>query len=114
MALSSNGCVARVLNIVFQHHTALLPQQDELYGLEGRPLGPGAHVAGAGEGGGGEGPVPPDAVDEDGVARHFGPQWVLLRFDQPVTAPKVGVLGGIGRTCRAIAVREAEPQLKGF
>lgn len=41
--------------------------QDELYGLEGRPL------QGAAE----------------GPQKHYGAQWGLLKFSQPVTAPKV-------------------------
>lgn len=38
--------------------------QGELHGLEGRPVG-------------GQG------------SAHYGPQWALLKFSQPVTAPKV-------------------------
>ena len=52
--------------------------QAELYGLEGRPMG----SNGACSNGGG-------VKDYEGVDRHHGPQWVLLRFDQPVTAPRV-------------------------
>ena len=51
--------------------------QEELHGLEGRPPNPllssvsnSAHSA-----------APPQP--------HYGPQWALLRFTQPVTAPKV-------------------------
>lgn len=82
--------------------------QDELYGLEGRPLAPStatllqltetSQEAASGErkgdgesgdtGGGAEGEAFERAEDETG--RHFGKQWVLLRFETPVTAPKVG------------------------
>ena len=48
--------------------------QEQLYGLEGRP----SEARGAGEWGGGE-----------GGNRHHGPQWALLRFSQSVTAPAV-------------------------
>lgn len=51
-------------------------QQDELYGLEGRPL---AAAAAA----------PDGSSSEQQQRRHYGPQWALLRFDQPVTAPQV-------------------------
>ncbi len=44
--------------------------QTELHGLEGRPYSFG-----------------------DGV--HYGPQWALLTFDQPVTAPQVGWLAPV-------------------
>lgn len=59
--------------------------QDELYGLEGRPLNPlarnhllthpedGASTSGRGE----------------GVGVHYGPQWGLLTLSQPVTASEV-------------------------
>jgi selenocysteine-specific elongation factor len=50
--------------------------QDELYGLEGRPINSSSSTPAAAAGG------------ED-QQRHFGPQWVLLKFDQPVTAPEV-------------------------
>ncbi len=50
--------------------------QSELYGLEGRPLS-GAHASTSG------------AAGDEGTHRHFGCQWVLLRFDKPVTAPEV-------------------------
>jgi hypothetical protein len=53
--------------------------QDELYGLEGRPITSGSSsstLAAAAAGG-------------EEQQRHFGPQWVLLKFDQPVTAPEV-------------------------
>ena len=43
--------------------------QEELHGLEGRPSG---------------------GLSSDGTRPvHYGPQWALLRFSQPVTAPKV-------------------------
>jgi selenocysteine-specific elongation factor len=51
--------------------------QEQLYGLEGRPCGQGS--AGAW-----------DEQSEAGGLRHYGPQWVLLNFEQPVTAPAVG------------------------
>ena len=61
--------------------------QQELYGLEGRPLGsmgatgPGGGGGGASKGGSAGAPL--------GEERHHGPQFALLRFDQPVTAPQV-------------------------
>ena len=54
--------------------------QSHLYGLEGRPPG----VAAA------------DHAGQQGGAhqqqKHYGPQWALLEFTQPVTAPKVAAL----------------------
>ncbi len=44
--------------------------QEELYGLEGRP-------------------VTSTLLPTEQEIRHHGPQWVLLKFDQPVTAPRV-------------------------
>ncbi|KAG2492709.1 hypothetical protein HYH03_009122 [Edaphochlamys debaryana] len=77
--------------------------QEELYGLEGRPLGSGpkaAQLAAAGAGAGAD-------EEEEGGERHFGPQWVLLRFDTPVTAPKDALVIGAkfdadihGEACR--------------
>ena len=72
--------------------------QDELYGLEGRPMGtggrapPGPDAAGAAAGlSGGAG-----VSDEGGAhalgpmeGHHHGPQWLLLKFEKPVTAPRV-------------------------
>lgn len=60
--------------------------QEELYGLEGRPItssSSSSAVAAAG----GAGAV--GAACSSGQQQHFGPQWVLLKFDQPVTAPEV-------------------------
>ena len=45
--------------------------QDELYGWEGRPTGNTANGA--------------------KQQKHFGPQWGLLKFSQPVTAPKANL-----------------------
>ncbi|KAG2430703.1 hypothetical protein HYH02_013699 [Chlamydomonas schloesseri] len=97
--------------------------QEELFGLEGRPLADpslatttsaaaAAAAAGEGEGeegegeGGDKGEGAAHDVDE-GLDRHFGPQWVLLRFDQPVTAPKDALVIGAkfdadihGEACR--------------
>jgi hypothetical protein len=53
--------------------------QDQLYGLEGRPITSGSSSSTAAAAAGG---------DEE-QQRHFGPQWVLLKFDQPVTTPEV-------------------------
>jgi selenocysteine-specific elongation factor len=60
--------------------------QDQLYGLEGRPITSSSSsssssgaLAAAGGAAGGDGQQ----------QQHFGPQWVLLKFDQPVTAPEV-------------------------
>jgi hypothetical protein len=56
--------------------------QEQLYGLDGRPAAAAqptrkgdAHVT--------------DTAGDD-TPSHHGPQWVLLRFSQPVTAPAVG------------------------
>ena len=53
--------------------------QNYLYGLEGRPVDFSNHEASS------EGST-------QNVQRHYGPQWALLEFDQPVTAPKVYAL----------------------
>ena len=55
-------------------------QQDELYGLEGRPLGAVPS---------GKGPVAYSLRDPD-TPCHYGQQWAFLEFDHPVIAPKVG------------------------
>ncbi len=49
--------------------TAEYVYQDQIYGLEGRPQ--------EFEAGQAQGSVP-----------HYGPQWALLKFSQPVTAPQ--------------------------
>jgi len=49
--------------------------QEQLYGLEGRPTA----MAGGEEQG--------KEAGSEGDIRHHGPQWALLRFSQPVTAP---------------------------
>ncbi|PNW81764.1 hypothetical protein CHLRE_06g259200v5 [Chlamydomonas reinhardtii] len=89
--------------------------QEELYGLEGRPIADPsvAAAAAAAEGGEGEGgkeggAEAAEAHDgDDGLDRHFGPQWVLLKFDQPITAPKDALVIGAkfdadihGEACR--------------
>eukprot|EP00798_Chlamydomonas_sp_ICE-L_P015848 gene15848-21975_t len=64
--------------------------QDELYGLDGRPK------------------TSSDGYDaDDGSNKHFGPQWVVLKFDQPVTAPEDALVIGAkfdtdphGEACR--------------
>lgn len=53
--------------------------QDELYGLEGRPMAAAAALDGSAE-------------QQQQQGCHFGPQWALLKFDQPVTAPEVSTL----------------------
>lgn len=80
--------------------------QEELYGLEGRPMGtggsapPGSDAAGtsaAASGGAG-------TSDDEGGAHalgpmeghHHGPQWLLLKFEKPVTAPRVSADRGQG------------------
>nr|BCL66109.1 eukaryotic elongation factor [Volvox africanus] len=73
--------------------------QEELYGLEGRP----SLVAATGI----------DAACDsrnnvdDLTHRHFGPQWALMKFDQPITAPKDALVIGAkldgdvhGEACR--------------
>jgi hypothetical protein len=63
--------------------------QQELYGLEGRPLGLlRASSSGSGKSSGHSQQYSSDATT--GEERHHGAQYVLLRFDQPVTAPQVG------------------------
>lgn len=57
--------------------------QEQLYGLEGRPMAAAAAAAGSS---GGE--CSSSSGDGSGP-RHYGRQWVLLRFEQPVTAPQV-------------------------
>nr|ADI46882.1 SelEFf [Volvox carteri f. nagariensis] len=58
--------------------------QEELYGLEGRPLASGPGSTRMLQGG--------DASFTD---IHFGPQWALLKFERPVTAPKdTLIIGG--------------------
>nr|BAU61586.1 eukaryotic elongation factor, selenocysteine-tRNA-specific [Gonium pectorale] len=82
--------------------------QDELYGLEGRPQAAGpqpgqpAKQPAAGEGG-----SEAEAEGEGEEDRHFGPQWVLLQFDQAVTAPRDALVIGAkfdadihGEACR--------------
>jgi len=44
--------------------------QDQIYGLEGRPQNP-------------------DVKGQQRGMPHYGPQWALLKFSQPVTAPRV-------------------------
>ena len=62
--------------------------QQELYGLEGRLLGSlGASSGGSGKGSNHNQYATDAATRED---KHHGAQYVLLRFDQPVTAPQVG------------------------
>ncbi|KAI8468590.1 MAG: SelEFm [Monoraphidium minutum] len=86
--------------------------QDQLYGLQGRPLtdsqrrqrrqeagAPAAHAGEQQQAEGGE--------DEEEEEAHFGPQWALLKFDQPLTAPAdsavIGArldLDAAGEACR--------------
>ena len=64
--------------------------QQELYGLEGRPLGAlGATSSSGGRGPGSQTHVSDGVGNASGEARHHGPQFILLKFDQPVTAPQV-------------------------
>ena len=56
--------------------------QSELYGLEGRPM-PGASGASSSVKGLG------GATEYEDTDRHHGAQWLVLKFDQPVTAPQV-------------------------
>ena len=55
--------------------------QGQLHGLEGRPCGDGQ----SSEAG-------PASSSSQNPGLHFGPQWALLRFEQPVTAPQVALL----------------------
>jgi selenocysteine-specific elongation factor len=54
--------------------------QDELYGAEGRPPADAAAAA--------------DSQPADPPRRHHGPQWALLQFEEPVTAPADAVVIG--------------------
>ncbi|KAG2429383.1 hypothetical protein HXX76_011148 [Chlamydomonas incerta] len=99
--------------------------QEELYGLEGRPIADPSVAAAAAAAAaaaeeakaeGEEGAAAQDGDDaaaaaaaegEEGLDRHFGPQWVLLKFDQPITAPKDALVIGAkfdadihGEACR--------------
>lgn len=56
--------------------------QAQLYGLEGRP-----HAAAQPKASGGT--ASDGAAGEAEAPSHHGPQWALLRFSQPVTAPAV-------------------------
>jgi selenocysteine-specific elongation factor len=63
--------------------------QDELYGIEGRPAA--AELFG---GGGGNSDALPstsfgenDDDDQIELQNHYGPQWAVVQFDEPVTAP---------------------------
>ena len=65
--------------------------QDELYGLEGRPLNPLAQN---------QVPSDPDSnpstsrrVALEGPRVHHGPQWGLLTLSQPITASEVSHQG---------------------
>ena len=42
------------------------------------------------------------SAGQEGEEAHFGPQWVLLKFDQPLTAPAVRALGAL---CRGVHTR---------
>lgn len=61
----------------FNWHQEYLFQQ-ELHGMEGRPLGAAAAGSSA---------AAAAAAAEQQC--HHGPQWALLRFEQPLTAPTV-------------------------
>lgn len=67
--------------------------QDELYGSEGRPAT--AELFGGGGDGGGTGG---DQLSpfEDGLvsSAHYGPQWAVVQFDEPVTAPPDSLIIG--------------------
>lgn len=62
--------------------------QDELYGLEGRPLNPLTQnqVPNDPE----SNPSTSGRVDLEGGRVHHGPQWGLLTLSQPITAFEVG------------------------
>lgn len=82
-ALSLHGVQAQP-SVAFSMDREYL-YQEELYGLEGRPLGSGSEAPGAGEAATSSGG--PGVGGEDAGGAHFGQQWLLLKFDQPVTAP---------------------------
>nr|ADI46930.1 SelEFm [Volvox carteri f. nagariensis] len=93
----SGSPVAFDLDKDYQYQASLLVVvQDELYGLEGRPI----RIFAAGW------QMPLEAAD-GGNFGHFGPQWALLKFDKPVTAPKEALIIGAkfdsdvhGEACR--------------
>lgn len=58
--------------------------QDRLWGLEGRPVEDVDRPPGA----------PAGVQAPDGSQRHFGPQWVLMKFDKEVVAPADSLLIG--------------------
>ncbi|KAF6264343.1 SelEFf [Scenedesmus sp. NREL 46B-D3] len=86
--------------------------QDELHGLEGRPIttsssSSSSNTAAAAGGAASSSSSAAVAGSDARQLRHFGPQWVLLRFDQPVTAPEDSVVIGArldvdaaGEACR--------------
>ena len=58
--------------------------QDQLHGLEGRPRADGTST---------------DTGPSSSLptrSSHFGPQWALLRFEQPITAPQVQMTADSG------------------
>eukprot|EP00775_Hariotina_reticulata_P012357 gene12357-12491_t len=66
--------------------------QEELFGLEGRPAAP--ITAASGVGVGLVAAATADAESALQEERHYGQQWALLKFDQPVTAPEDAVIIG--------------------
>lgn len=78
-----------------------------MYGLEGRPLAGSAPAASASASWQHQpGELTGQAVDPTSH-NHFGPQWVLIKFDQPVTAPADSLVIGArldadmhGESCR--------------
>ncbi|GFR43158.1 hypothetical protein Agub_g4205 [Astrephomene gubernaculifera] len=102
------GAAGTVLGLMFDFDRDYICQE-ELYGLEGRPLADAADAVAAGGGGaavtagqsGGAQASDLDTVErpdtegeQERPGRHFGPQWVLLRFDQAVTAPRNALVIG--------------------
>ncbi|GLC39063.1 hypothetical protein PLESTB_001289600 [Pleodorina starrii] len=81
--------------------------QDELYGLEGRPLAAAAAASASAAAQASVREGEDVEAEEEARERHFGPQWVLLKFDQPITAPKDALVIGAkfdgethGEACR--------------
>ncbi|KAL4534591.1 hypothetical protein Ndes2526A_g05477 [Nannochloris sp. 'desiccata'] len=67
--------------------------QDELYGIEGRPAR--AELFGDGGGEASNGSAQPSSVEDHLVpSAHYGPQWAVVQFDEPVTAPPDSLIIG--------------------
>ncbi len=77
-----------IIDSVFDYTEEYL-YQDEMYGIEGRPAT--AELFGGGDSGGKD-------LDADDASSppppHYGPQWAVVQFDEPVTAPSDSLIIG--------------------